>query len=75
MWKKSDPIEVKWKEEIEEVGSPQSENGEIEKVQEDMYKDGAGDDRQGNNEQRKGIIKLNEQMESLPKRLCKVSIE
>jgi hypothetical protein len=72
---KADPIEVKWKEEIEEVGSPESENGEIEKVQEDMYKDSAGDDRQGNNEQRKGIIELNEQTESLPKRLRKVSIK
>jgi hypothetical protein len=28
-------------------------HGEIEKVTKDMYKDGAGDDRQGNNEQKK----------------------
>jgi hypothetical protein len=55
---KSDPIEVKWKEEIEEVGSPQAENGEIEKVKKDMYKDDAGDYRQGNNEQKKGLLSL-----------------
>jgi hypothetical protein len=42
MRKSSDPVEVKWKEEIQEVGSLQSENREIEKAQEDMYKDGAG---------------------------------
>jgi hypothetical protein len=55
---KSDPIEVKWKEEIEEVGSSQSENGEIEKVKKDVYKDDAGDDRQGKNEQKKGLLSL-----------------
>jgi hypothetical protein len=83
MWK-SDPIKVKWKEEIEEVGSPQAENGEIEKVKKDMVKDDAGDDRHGTppppqkkieRERDTNTLKFSEQMESLPKRLCKVSIK
>jgi hypothetical protein len=55
---KSGPIEFKWKADIGEVGSPQAENGEIEKVKKDMYKDDAGDDREGNNEQKKGLLSL-----------------
>jgi lysophospholipase L1-like esterase len=72
--KKSDRIPMKWKEE-EVLRSPQSRYGEKVTELRGINKDSIGEDKQGTNEQGTVDSKSSQHMESVPIRVCKVSVK